>query len=889
MRVLLILSMLGLGAACSSTSAPKCSTSNCTGCCDSATGECLPGNVESGCGTSGLVCSQCGTDTFCNLGFCVPRGSNVGGGSGTGGGSGGGSGGGAGGGGGAGSCGPQTCGGCCAGGVCLPGNVVSACGSGGQACSACTNGTCSDNQCSGSTCNPSNCQGCCNGNRCETGLSAATCGAGGDTCSACPSGQSCNAGQCSGGSTCNPANCDGCCQGDVCQPGTSTSACGASGLTCSACTNGQTCGAGRCTGGSTCNAATCPSGCCQGGVCQAGTSNAACGTGGSTCGACAASDSCVSGQCTFICDASTCPSGCCQGNVCQPGNTTAACGTGGGACASCGTGSCNGTQCVSACNPTNCPGGCCQGSVCQPGTMMAACGSGGATCAVCGSGQACNGTSCGSTCNATTCPGGCCQGDVCLAGTSTSACGGGGAACVACSGSQACSFGLCSGGGVPGDGCDTAPLLTLPVNLGQSLVGHANDFVSNATNNCHGTPGIDRVVRVSVPAGQRLSVTVTPTVSTFDPTVSLVTGSATACVGASAMCVASIDTGNANQSETVTWTNTGNTAATVFIIVDDYGATGTNGTYTLTASAAAPSAGENCALPLNATSGVAVSRTPSTFADDYQGTGTGCLTPSVGPDFVLAYTVPHNRSLSITATPASGLDVSVNFATSLAACGARTCVASANAGAAGTAESTSWNNTTGGTVTLFVIIDTPASPTGSVSVVGTEGAIIPCGSGNCANGCCSGGVCVSGTSNSACGTNGVTCASCSTPSQCNTNQVCAATELPTGASCTSTTQCYQPILGSAECRTAWPGGYCTGTCLLTEQVCGGFLGLASGWCTPAGECLQDCANPDTGQSTCRSGYVCDFSNGAGSQGVCLPRCQQVPCASGTCNTSGYCR
>ena len=418
-------------------------------------------------------------------------------------------------------------------------------------------------------------------------------------------------------------------------------------------------------------------------------------------------------------------------------------------------------------------------------------------------------------------------------------------------------------------------------------MGYANDFVTTSTT-CRATQGLDRVTKVSVPAGQRLTVTVTPTVSTFDPALSLVTGLASACAGASATCVAQADVGNANAAETTAWTNSSTAAVTVFIIVDDYSATGTNGAYTLSASAAAPSAGESCASPLSGSSGVSVSRTPSTFADDYQGTGTGCLTPSVGPDFVVAYTVPNNQSLSVTATPATGLDVSLNFATSLAACGSRTCVASGNAGAAGVAETVAWNNTTGATVTVFAIIDTPATPSGAVSVLGTVGALIACGASTCPNGCCSGGTCVAGTTNGACGTGGVTCSSCSSPAQCNASQTCSATDLATGSPCSASTQCYQPIFGAAECRTTWPGGYCTGTCLLTEQACGGIL-LNSGWCTPAGECLLECANPGGGQSTCRSGYVCDFSNGAGSQGVCIPRCQQVACASGTCNAAGYCR
>lgn len=526
--------------------------------------------------------------------------------------------------------------------------------------------------------------------------------------------------------------------------------------------------------------------------------------------------------------------------------------------------------------------------MCLPGTTSGACGTSGATCATCTSAQVCNGTQCVATCNASTCPTGCCQGDVCLSGTSTSACGAGGNACVMCAGTQSCSAGNCTGGGLVGDTCASAPLLALPSTVNHTLTGYANDFTSGTANGCRGTQGLDRMYRVSVPAGERLTVAVTPA-SGFDPTVSLVLSAASACVGTSAVCAASVDVGNPGDPETVSWTNTGTSAATVFIVIDDYNAMGTNGAYRLDVSSAPPSVGESCGVPIPAVSGAAVSRSPSTFLNDYEGTGSGCFTPSTGPDFVLAYSVPANRSLTVTATPVSGLDVSVNFATSAAACGARTCVAGTNAGGAGVAETIAWNNTTGAMQTVFVIIDAPTSPSGSVSVLGTEGALLGCGATTCPNGCCSAGQCVSGTASSACGTGGAACTTCQSPAQCSATQTCSATDLPTGSTCTSTSQCYQPILGTAECRTSWPGGYCTGTCLLTEQVCGGFFGLASGWCTPNGECLLDCTNPGTGQSTCRTGYVCDYSNGVGSQGVCVPRCQQVACTAGSCNAAGYCR
>jgi hypothetical protein len=100
-----------------------------------------------------------------------------------------------------------------------------------------------------------------------------------------------------------------------------------------------------------------------------------------------------------------------------------------------------------------------------------------------------------------------------------------------------------------------------------------------------------------------------------------------------------------------------------------------------------------------------------------------------------------------------------------------------------------------------------------------------------------------------------------------------------------------PIIGTAECRTAWPQGYCTSTCVFTNQVCGP-TGV-SGWCTSASECLLQCGSPGAGQSTCRTGYVCEYAEypDTTSHGVCVARCNQGRvCTTGTCNTStGYCR
>ncbi|PZR10538.1 MAG: hypothetical protein DI536_20060 [Archangium gephyra] len=419
------------------------------------------------------------------------------------------------------------------------------------------------------------------------------------------------------------------------------------------------------------------------------------------------------------------------------------------------------------------------------------------------------------------------------------------------------------------------------------MSGYANDFTSN-TNGCKGSQGLDRMVRFQVPAGHRVTATVTPTVSTFDPMLSLVRGAAAACVGSSATCVASADTGADNAAETASWFNGTGAPVDMFAVVDDYDAQSFNGAYTLSISASPPPAGDTCETALAGSSGVAISRTVTDFTNDYA-SSTSCASPSTGADLVIVYAVPANQSLTVTATPSASVDVSINLSLGSGACGARTCVAGVSKGANGVTESLGWNNVTGAAQNVYVTIDSTSSSTGTVSVTGTVGASLACGPLTCGSGCCSGGVCQTGTSASACGTNGAACNTCTSPAQCSASQACSATNLPTGAPCTATSQCYEPVLGSAVCETSWPGGYCSSICFLTNQLCGGFGSSATGWCTANNQCLQLCNAPGSGQSNCRANYVCDTAAGTPSQGVCVPRCPTVACASGrTCNAQGYC-
>ena len=207
-----------------------------------------------------------------------------------------------------------------------------------------------------------------------------------------------------------------------------------------------------------CGFANCPMGCCDSnGVCQPGSSAAACGGGGSDCQVCPAGSGCA--ECppgvlcqterSCACTPESCPNGCCLGGyqgACQAGILDDACGSGGTPCVDCThgmaieaePGTCSTQQCV---YPAPCPFGCLDAQgVCRPGSSNTQCGTGGVACTDCtASGAACAGQGCLSgldptmACNQQTCPSGCCDSfGNCQLGSADAMCGTGGVNCQDC-------------------------------------------------------------------------------------------------------------------------------------------------------------------------------------------------------------------------------------------------------------------------------------------------------------------------------------------------------------------------------------------------------------------------------------------------------------------------
>ncbi len=238
---------------------------SCLGCIDAAN-KCVTGNSANACGGGGNECATCGGGKVCTDGLCVAA----------------------------------TCTGCLSGTTCEIGNLKDKCGKGGKACQVCM-GTenCQDRECTGpigicnATTNPT---GCCDmtGSP-QVGNTVTACGTGGMACSTCTgTGATCENGVCK--KPCG-ADCVGCCDASgMCRPSI-TATCGVSGSECKDCTGVGPCSDGQCVPAAC--AMTCV-GCCSGtgaDACKQGNTIALCGGGGESCKACAVGQICGPGGC----------------------------------------------------------------------------------------------------------------------------------------------------------------------------------------------------------------------------------------------------------------------------------------------------------------------------------------------------------------------------------------------------------------------------------------------------------------------------------------------------------------------------------------------------------------------------------------------------------------
>lgn len=295
------------------------------------------------------------------------------------------------------------------------------------------------------------------------------------------------------------------------------------------------------------------------------------------------------------------------------------------------------------------------------------------------------------------------------------------------------------GGASGGESCQSAAQITAGVIMGDTTGKAANHNVS-----CTGddSPGPDAVYEISVPAGQRLDVSVAPGtvgINQYDPYVYLVEAPPSNCDaigtdgGSAVVCLdASDDFFDSATTEVVGYLNTSGAAKTVYIVVDSYfdmdqmsddgGAVPlAQGPFTMTVGLATPPGDDTCSGPVALTPGTPLTaQTLSGYGDDYNSasTGMGC---SFGddPDRVYSVTVPNGQRLTVNAVPegASDLDLALNLADGEAACG-ESCVAAADDGFDSDPERLVYVNRTGAPQALLLIVDN-WSGTGTYSLSAT--------------------------------------------------------------------------------------------------------------------------------------------------------------------------
>lgn len=276
-----------------------------------------------------------------------------------------------------------------------------------------------------------------------------------------------------------------------------------------------------------------------------------------------------------------------------------------------------------------------------------------------------------------------------------------------------------------GDRCETAIAVTSGASVNGTTVNFTNDY--SAGTNCASSTasaGTDVVYKIDVPAGQRLTATLTPTAG-FDASLSLVAGPAASCNASPRVCLASAAVAGAGVAETASYLNATTATQTVFMIVDS--PAGAGNTFSLQATVGAPPPGDVCASAVTLTANTALmGQTTVGFGNDYTG-GTGCSTASGGPDALYKIDVPNNQMVSVAVTPVAGFDPSVSLLVGATACDAtpRVCVAGANSAAAGAVETAAYANVSGGVQTIFVVVDSASATGGAFSINATIGALSP--------------------------------------------------------------------------------------------------------------------------------------------------------------------
>jgi hypothetical protein len=262
-----------------------------------------------------------------------------------------------------------------------------------------------------------------------------------------------------------------------------------------------------------------------------------------------------------------------------------------------------------------------------------------------------------------------------------------------------------SGCELPGDCCDSPTVLPAQGTYYGTTLGYSNNVT--AGTNCAGTAGPDRFYSIVVPAGKRLSASVTTVLTSFDPSISLQLN-----CSSPRSCLAGDDAGTATTLNQVSYDNLTGVPLSVLIVIDTYSSSSPGGDFQLTVYFNDIPPGETCSNAV-ALAGDTILTGESTVGYlNNSGTSTACAAKS-GLDRYYFMNVPAGKVLTVTATPATGLDLSIGL---FSGCPTTNCLAQANAGASSVVETARYTNSSAASQAVYIAIDTSNVAGGSYNL-----------------------------------------------------------------------------------------------------------------------------------------------------------------------------
>ncbi|MBL9039433.1 MAG: hypothetical protein JNG84_13020 [Archangium sp.] len=276
-----------------------------------------------------------------------------------------------------------------------------------------------------------------------------------------------------------------------------------------------------------------------------------------------------------------------------------------------------------------------------------------------------------------------------------------------------------------GERCENAVALTGTQSLSnQELSSYVSDYLGGLSC-ASGTTGKDRVYKVTVPNGQRLTAVTTVATGTdggqpYNATVNLVSGTC----GAPLTCL----TGSNVQPATALYDNTSGSPVEVFIVIDTSTSINPVGPFALNVTVATiPTlSGETCdnAAPVITTSTTLLNQTFVGYASNYSMTAQLVCAYGDGPDRAYAIDIPSSHSLTVRAIPDGGLpdgggiDLALSIVESSTQCAAGPCLT--GSGTSGTETGTAAGFTDGGIKRVYAVVDsltlTPGAATFALDV-----------------------------------------------------------------------------------------------------------------------------------------------------------------------------